>query len=177
MSSVTECRQVVEDLIAVNPRFAALLSGENGQINADCRVCSDTGAEANKTSFMTINPDEVVLCVNYIKKADIKKELTFQATQAYDFFHQRTNFNTCEGIAYTKVRAVRDAYCSTQPFEWMTTMCIFTFAGVATKAVHPKSGDSCVSAVFDRAMADKHPILGVVDPLSKVNRGPAGHDY
>lgn len=176
MNSVSECQQIVDDLIAINPNFAALLNsgGEEGRIKVDCRMCKDDGIEAKKTSFMTTNPNEVVLCANYLKKSNLKKELTFHATQAYDLIHQRTDFRTCDGLAYAKVRAIRDSHCTDMPFEWMTSLCVYTLSGAATKALYPQIGDKCVAAVYDKAMADKHPIAGVVDPLSKINKGPAG---
>lgn len=174
MNSVSECQQIVDDLIAMNPRFSALLNnGDMARTNVDCRVCADTGIEANKSSFLTKNPHEIVVCANNIKKTELKKELMFHASHAYDLNHERTDANTCEGIAYVKVRAFRDAQCSNLPFKWMHGYCTGTLAGVATKALHRLSGDQCVAAVFEKAMADMHPIPGEIDPLSKINKGPA----
>lgn len=192
MTSISECQQIVDELIFVDPRFAALLNsgGEEGRINVDCRMCTNDDMVAKpgkvaalfrrppgkETSFMTTNPMEIVLCANNIKKADIKTELTYLATHGYDLIHQRTDFRTCEGLAYSKVRAARDSHCANLPFDWMTRPCVGASATMATKPQYAQFASQCAAAVYDRAMADKHPIPGVVDPLSKINNDPAGLD-
>jgi len=73
----------------------------------------------------------------------------------------RVDFSSCEGLAYSEVRAAREAECkdyNIYPFEdWAKKKCVSFYASKSTCNMFPKIGSSCVNKVIDEAMKDLSP--------------------
>lgn len=161
MTSIDECNTIVEDLQRSDPRVQVLLHnlfGENWKIS--CIVCSNYGIESKARAFITVDPSEIILCANKLgAKREIKSALQHEAIHAYDYTKKRCDFSSCKGLAYTEVRAAREAECSGHyPFEWLRNSCIKTCATNATSNFFPRDkANKCVRAVFDKAVRDIEP--------------------
>ena len=73
----------------------------------------------------------------------------------------RVDFSSCEGLAYSEVRAAREAECkdyNIYPFEdWAKKKCVSFYASKSTCNMFPNIGSSCVNKVIDEAMKDFSP--------------------
>ena len=73
----------------------------------------------------------------------------------------RVDFSSCEGLAYTEVRAAREAECKgyyIYPFEnWAKKKCVSFYASRSTCNIFPDKGSSCVNKIIDEAMKDLSP--------------------
>jgi len=138
-----------------------------------CRPCSSTTvAEAGARAFIqrtsSSNNDrnkeglEIILCSNRLKKNEIEEALLHELVHYYDYYNNsQTDFSSCEGLAYSEVRAAREAECKgyyLYPFEnWAKKKCVSYYASRSTCNMFPKNGSSCVDKVIDKAMKDLSP--------------------
>ena len=89
----------------------------------------------------------------------IKESLTHEAIHAYDYTNNKCDFHTCEGLAYTEVRAAREAECSgPYMFEWFRELCIKANASNATENMFPSGARKCVNSVYAAAVTDYSPL-------------------
>ena len=83
----------------------------------------------------------------------------------------------CHSLAYSEVRAAREAECDSSLTNFTKGICVKDKAGVATGNMFPEVGRGCVCDVFDVAMADLAP-LGLekknTRSSSGVNHGRSG---
>lgn len=86
----------------------------NSKLLLKCSVCSSNGIEGNSQAYLEINPLQITLCVNRIKKKNnsYEKILKHELIHAYDYINQRYNLHTCNGLAYSEVRAAKVGECS-----------------------------------------------------------------
>ena len=164
MCSVDECSHLVNAILTKNPHLSALLvnpsTGRNVPIA--CRKCSDKGAEGKCRAFLQREPLEIVLCTNKLRASHIEEVVAHESTHAYDLTHRRVDLDTGLGLAYSEVRAARNAECSGwYPFESLLGMkerCIRKIATLSTAVVFPHDDAAkCVEVVFDKAMEDHSP--------------------
>jgi hypothetical protein len=100
----------------------------------------------------------VVLCSNRLNvsnQREIEEVLVHELVHAYDSHVQKLDFSSCLDLAYSEVRASREAECYQ---TWLLQdHCIKATAAQATDTMFPKQGRGCVQQVFAAAMADHKP--------------------
>jgi len=80
-----------------------------------CRKCSTTGPEAGARAFlMGPNPLSIVLCHNRISSTpkEIEEIITHELIHLYDVQTLHLDLRDCETVAYSEIRAAREAECS-----------------------------------------------------------------
>lgn len=168
--SIAECEHIVKQVMmqASNSNESdtkELLSARGMNIRISCRPCDATGVEGVSRGFMMNHPLEMVLCTNRMNKTDVKEVLRHEAIHAHDYHHGTVDFSTCKGVAYSEVRAAREAECDMQsrylvgPLSVFADMCVKQHAVDATNNVFPGQGRKCVDAVFDEAIKSKTIII------------------
>lgn len=150
------CQDIVSNL-EKDPRIEKLLKSMVNRPKIDCKSCSSDGVEGKARAYLTTN--EIVLCQNRLYGKDaISEALVHELIHAYDYDLKRTDFSTCEGLAYSEVRAAREAECNSNfPIQWLRDNCIYNHAGRSTANLHPSDGYRCVRKVYIEAMNDKSP--------------------
>ena len=154
--NTSTCQNIVANL-ETDPRMAKLLKSMSNRPRIDCRSCGTEGIEGNARAYLTAN--EIILCQNRLHGKDIISEaLAHELIHAYDFDQKRTDFSTCEGLAYSEVRAAREGECNAKfPLQWLRDNCIYHHAGRSTANLYPSNGYQCVKKIFTEAMDDKSP--------------------
>ena len=116
----------------------------------------------NSSKSSSNNGLEIVLCSNRLRKGDIEEALLHELVHYYDYTNNRVDFSSCEGLAYSEVRAAREAECKgyyIYPFEeWAKKKCVSYYASKSTCNMFPDKGASCVTKVLDEAMKDISPV-------------------
>lgn len=161
MCSVEACEHLVKEILKENSELNVLLSksGKGGEsFKIECKRCDNIGVEGSARAYLSDRPS-IVLCSNRLpSKRQIENALTHEATHAFDYFTGKCNFSSCEGLAYSEVRAARNGECSGYfPLEWFRERCIHSHASRSTSNLFPVSGNSCVEKVFKEAMSDNSP--------------------
>mmetsp|Transcript_17372 Transcript_17372/g.29139 ORF Transcript_17372/g.29139 Transcript_17372/m.29139 type:complete len:194 (-) Transcript_17372:137-718(-) len=171
MCSVGECDLLVKELLSRDKKLRSLLkvdaNGSDPTWNIRCRNCDMGGIEGRARAYITEKPNEIILCSNRLKDGQsVKEALTHESVHAYDYANQRCDFFSCDGLAYTEVRAAREAECSnrymhTLPFvgDWFKENCIKGRATASTSNLFPKNARHCVEKVYSKAVLDDHPQL------------------
>ena len=91
----------------------------------------------------------------------MKEVLRHEAIHAHDYHNGTVDFSSCKGVAYSEVRAAREAECDMHskyligPLSVFADMCVKQRAVDATNNVFPGQGRKCVEAVFDEAIKSK----------------------
>lgn len=163
MISTTECERLVADLLKCDKRLKSLLNGGSNDLTEEnkgwkvvCRKCSRDGVEGEARAFVCTAPQSIVLCTNRLSEKSIKQALMHEAVHAYDYSSGNVDFTSCEGLAYTELRAAKAAECSGFfPFRWMREDCIKQCAKKSTQCFFPMMGGSCVEKMFDIVMKEK----------------------
>lgn len=161
--SVSRCEEFLKSLESI-PRIKTLLDSiSGGRPKIECRACSDFGPEgAARAALFNDSPPTLVLCTNRLEEKDLPEAVTHELIHAFDFSNQRCNFYTCDGLAYTEVRAAREAECSRYfPFQFMKDHCVKHHATQSTSNLFGKDAGACVERVFLEAYADMHPTVNV----------------
>jgi hypothetical protein len=159
MCSKESCEEALKLIISRNENLKKLVSSEMN-LKVSCRECVKNGVEGNSRAFLFFPPFQIVLCTNRLQTKDIEEVIIHEAIHAFDFYNNRCDFKTCEGLAYTEVRAAREAECGSgiYPFKWMKDECVKYHATKSTANLFPKKQAAmCVDAVFLQAMADLTP--------------------
>lgn len=165
MCSKDECEYLVQEILKNNAKLQNILINnveikeQNWKIR--CKTCSDIGIEGTARAFITENPKEIILCNNRLpNRSDVTEVLIHESIHVYDYVNKICDFNTCDGIAYTEIRASRDAECSKYfPFQWMKYNCIKQTATSSTSNLFGKQANQCVMNVFEQAIQDHSPIV------------------
>lgn len=111
---ISRCEEMVKDIMTDNryKQILTQLSGSNLLIK--CSVCPDSGTEGNSKGYLEINPLQITICTNKLRntKESYQELLSHELTHAYDYLQDKCDFNTCEGLAYSEVRAAREGECN-----------------------------------------------------------------
>ena len=156
---VSKCREFLKS-IEDFPDIKKLLDGlKGGKPKIYCRPCSSTGEEGNaRAALFNSLPVEIVLCTNRLSENSLKEALTHELVHAYDYTNNRCNFAHCDGLAYTEIRAAREAECAGYyPFQFMRDYCIKVHATRSTENLF-SNASKCVDNVFDIAVQDRAPM-------------------
>lgn len=153
-----KCESHVLDLLERNTELKKILSDRQISPTISCRPCAG-GAEAGAKAFLMSNPMEIVLCTNRLRNSDdVEVALTHETMHLFDAHHNRCDFGTCEGLAYSEVRAARQAECKGFfPFEFFRERCIKNHATKSTANIFPRNARDCVDQVYETAMKDSEP--------------------
>jgi hypothetical protein len=111
---ISQCEEIIRHLMA-EPRFrniSSQLSGSN--LLMKCRVCAEDGTEGKSRAYLEINPTQITFCANRIAPThdSYQQMLSHELTHAYDYLKGKCDFDTCDGLAYSEVRAAREGECS-----------------------------------------------------------------
>ena len=74
-----------------------------------------------------------------------------------DVHSRQMDLRDCKSLAYSEVRAAREAECSNSLTSFTGNICAKDKATVATRNMFPEEGRKCVCDVFDRAIKDYAP--------------------
>ena len=156
-------------------------------IAVECRNCESTGPEQGaRALIMGPTPLSIIVCTNRLlhvgdnkyereddKNNEMTQILTHELVHAYDVQRLQLNFSDCETVAYSEVRAAREAECypynnknnnshkntniNINDWWWTTELCVRQRAIGATRNVFPGQGRGCVATVFRQAYNDPRP--------------------
>ena len=150
---------------------------ENNSILIQCDECKSSGVESRARGFLVNgNPLKIVICANKINynsgnngKEEIKEIVLHELVHANDFRSNVCDFSTCEGLAYTEVKAARAAECASSGQTVSTFLSADLGETIRRNCIRDKAikstanlfgGDAatrCVDAALDHAMADFAP--------------------
>ena len=114
------------------------------------------------------HPLSVVLCSNRLQSsAEVQEVLVHELIHVYDMHVRGLDFHDCHQLAYSEVRAARDAECRHALNRFTMSYCVKERAGHATNNMFPhQEGRNCVGRVLESALADRSPFQkGVADEL------------
>jgi hypothetical protein len=130
-----------------------------------CQICSSTGPEGGARAFvMGPTPLSIVVCTNRLHattpqaaKQEMEEILTHELVHVYDVRKLQLDLRDCENLAYSEVRAAREAECR---FSWYTRACAKRTAMTATSNLFPHTmAYDCMQKVFETAMKDTRPSM------------------
>ena len=162
---MSTCQEVVEALYKSSSRILELTTSIPRRPHISCQDCSKTSNDINSTSRAVIRdsvPLEIVLCCDRLSTGQIEEVLIHELIHAYDYSKDRCDFSTCTGLAYSEIRAAREAECRDgfYPFQFMRDICVREKAIISTANLFPKSEATiCVDAIFSVAMNDLEPVV------------------
>ena len=145
-------------------------SNDDGSISVSiaCQQCSNTGPEGGARAYVRgPNPLSIVLCSNRLHNpAEVQEVLVHELIHVYDM-RRGLDFHDCHQLAYSEVRAARDAECRSSLNRFTLSYCVKERAGHATNNMFPhQEGRNCVGRVLEAALADRSPFQkGVVADL------------
>jgi len=183
-SSSSSSSRIQDFLLATLPSIkcrpcSSVTAGEAGA-RAFIQIASNR-SNSNSNSNSNSSRLEIVLCSNRLRKSEIEEALLHELVHYYDYTNNRytiniiitiiiiiititiirVDFSSCEGLAYSEVRAAREAECkgyNIYPFEdWVKKKCVSFYASKSTCNMFPNIGSSCVHKVIDEAMKDLSP--------------------
>jgi len=141
-------------------------------MSLQCRPCQDHGAESNARAFvMGPTPLSVVVCSNRLQQQtqqEMAEIITHELVHIFDVRRLHLNLLDCHKLAYSEVRAAREAECATAsssftdswfaaPFGKTLQHCARQKATVATRNLFPEAAKQCIDTVFDEAFRDTRP--------------------
>lgn len=128
-----------------------------------CQHCGSEGAAGTARAYVQGPPLGIVLCANRLRSAaEVEESLVHELTHLYDLCVSRKDLRKCEPLAYSEVRAARNAECggaNASSLEWRRRWCVKGVATRATAAMFPDRADDCIEAVFEEAMRDVRPAV------------------
>ncbi|KAL3777196.1 hypothetical protein ACHAWO_013077 [Cyclotella atomus] len=130
-------------------------------ITIECMKCgSDTRAEAGARAYVRGPiPLSIILCSNRLSShSEISEVLVHELVHVYDVFIRNMDLRQCHSLAYSEVRAARDAECDNSLTNFTKGICAKDKATVATKNMFPEEGRGCVCDVFEKAVSDLAPL-------------------
>ena len=127
-----------------------------------CKPCSNRGPEAGARAFvMGPTPLSMVVCTNRLqgrttaaRRAEMEEILTHEFMHVYDVRQYQLDLRACENLAYSEVRAARQAECVN---SWTPQSCTRVKAQTATQNLFPTTGAWCMRQVWERAYKDTRP--------------------
>lgn len=161
--SVRECEKIVENFYKSENKVNVLSSKISTRPHIICQDCSKTAPDINNTTRAAIRdkfPLEIVVCCDRLNETKIEEVLIHELVHAYDYSFNRCDFSTCAGLAYSEIRAAREAECSKGffPFGFMREMCVRDVAIRSTSNLFPESvATTCVDTAMPIAIKDLEP--------------------
>lgn len=136
-----------------------------GEMHIQCKRCSDLGVEGNARAFV-MGPAQysIVVCSNRVPSAeDMQQVLTHELVHIYDANRLQLDLRKCSALAYSEVRAAREAECAVMVDDDGKNArfkdCARITATHATMNLFPWRGRSCVTSVLDEAFSDQRPFV------------------
>ena len=128
-----------------------------------CKTCGRKGPEGGARAFVEAPPVGLVLCANRLSGLDdVKAALRHELVHAYDMCAAEKDLTQCTELAYSEVRAAREAECHTyQKYgHWfgltriLRDSCVRENATRATQSLFAgEEGARCVNSEFARAIS------------------------
>ena len=162
LCDVSRCEELVNSLRGATRVKQLLESILPSKLEIVCRPCATDGLEGNaRAVLLDSTPLQVVLCTNRLFEKDVEEAIIHELIHAFDYTKNRCDFSTCKGIAFSEVRAAREAECSGKyyPLQWFKTNCVRNHATRSTANVFPEQAKQCVDEVLHSALQDKAPFL------------------
>ena len=140
-------------------------------MNISCQVCPNTGPKGNARAFVNgPEPLDIVVCSNRLRHTpgtpaalrEMEEILTHEMVHVYDARQFQLDLRQCENLAYSEVRAAREAECRFAPpslFRPSLSACIRERAVTATHNLFPTTARQCVQRVFETALKDERPFV------------------
>lgn len=127
-------------------------------IQVTCDLCSDNGVEGTARAYASIDKGfQITLCANRLRPGDVHEALLHEAVHAHDHLNRTADLTTLDGLAYSEIRAAREAECSDR-WPILREGCIRDKASRATRNVFPTmASQPAVMRTFEQAMADERP--------------------
>lgn len=141
-------------------------------IAIECEQCgSETRAEAGARAYVKgPDPLSIVLCSNRLSsQREVDEVLTHELIHIYDIKKKKMDLTDCKQLAYSEIRAAREAECSNSLTLNMQKICSKDKATVATKNMFPDEGRGCVCSVFDEALNDRMPFAPIQKQQARKN--------
>ena len=129
-------------------------------IAIECMKCgSDTRAEGGARAFVRgPEPLSIVLCSNRLSsQREVDEVLVHELVHIYDVHSRKMDLRDCKQLAYSEVRAAREAECFNSLTAFTGNICAKDKAVTATRNMFPESGRKCVCDIFDEAINDHAP--------------------
>ena len=111
----------------------------------------------NARAYMTVcDYPRVILFPSELKTIrSIDETLRHELTHVDDYLQGKHDLSTCSGLAFSEIKAARNAECFRYRFfPWIQDACITGIATSATKNVFPEEGEECVKRMFNIAKKD-----------------------
>jgi hypothetical protein len=160
---IEKCEEIASNFLKSSKRVRNILDKMPSKPVVSCLDCSKTTSDVNITARAVLRdstPLEMILCCNRLKESEIEEVIIHELIHAFDYSKNRCDFSTCQGLAYSEVRAAREAECAEGffPFEFMRKRCIRDHAIRSTANLFPHSAaTSCVDTVLIAAIKDLEP--------------------
>jgi hypothetical protein len=138
-------------------------------LKIECRPCSNVGPESGARAFvMGPTPLSIVLCSNRLaldSTEEMEQVLVHELLHVYDVRVNRLDLRDCENLAYSEVRAAREAECAN---AWLAgRYCVPQRAYRAVSNLFPPhQAKACLANVFDQAMKDTAPLTKQTKPCT-----------
>jgi len=129
-------------------------------VSISCQPCSTTGPEGGARAYVRgPHPLSIVLCSNRLSTpAEVEEVLVHELVHVFDLRVRGLDLRDCHQLAYSEVRAAREAECRGSLNRFTESMCVKGRAGVATSNMFPGGrGRDCVGRVLEAALADRSP--------------------
>lgn len=139
--------------------YAGSNDDESISVSIACQQCSNTGPEGGARAYVRGPiPLSIVLCSNRLHSpAEVQEVLVHELIHVYDM-RRGLDFHDCHQLAYSEVRAARDAECRSSLNRFTLSYCVKERAGHATNNMFPhQEGGNCVGRVLEAALADRSP--------------------
>jgi len=147
-----ECRACSNDPLSMEAQARAFVLNAAG-----------TDGSSSNCHHSESQISDIVLCSNRLySKEDVEEVLVHELVHTYDVFINRLNLRKCNDLAYSEIRAAREAECSKVHSSWgkfANSICVKEKATSATRSIFPDEGAECVKNVFKSAMEDLSPCL------------------
>lgn len=146
-TSVRSDRETASSPSSPNPSAVRVRVRNPLTIELKCRRCDTTGPEAGARAFlMGPEPLSIVLCHNRIHSDadEVEEILTHELIHLYDVQTLQLDLADCETVAYSEVRAAREAECARGLLE----------AATAAKANRNDGGETASANNNDKATDD-----------------------
>ena len=139
--------------------YAGSNDDESISVSIACQQCSNTGPEGGARAYVRGPiPLSIVLCSNRLHSpAEVQEVLVHELIHVYDM-RRGLDFHDCHQLAYSEVRAARDAECRSSLNRFTLSYCVKERAGHATNNMFPhQEGGNCVGRVLEAALTDRSP--------------------
>eukprot|EP00903_Cladosiphon_okamuranus_P017858 g16435.t1 len=133
-----------------------------GGLRLECRVCPPTGPAGGARAYLEAPPPGIVLCANRLgSQREVEEAAVHELVHAYDYLVVGLPLLDCQSLAYSEVRAAREAECSKASRSFLCSFfrkkCVRSTAARSTEGLFPGMGAGCVDSVFDAAYQDEGP--------------------